>query len=89
MPEVGFTLGYQVCSWCRATVGYNFLYWSNVIRPGGVIDRGVNATYQPFSPISPTFTQNGVVAGVPARPAVFNGSDFWAQGLTLGLEFRW
>jgi Putative beta barrel porin-7 (BBP7) len=90
VPEVGLTLGYQVTSWCRATVGYNFLYWTNVLRPGGTIDRGVNATYQPFSPIAPGTSVGGALAGDPARPApIFNSTDFWAQGLTLGLEFRW
>jgi hypothetical protein len=84
VPEFGLTFGYQLTSWCRATIGYNFLYWSNVIRPGGTIDRGVNTAYVPFAPALPPG------AGVPVRPAFINGnSDFWAQGLTLGLEFRW
>jgi hypothetical protein len=90
VPEVGLTLGFQLCSWCRATVGYNFLYWNNVWRPGGAIDRGINTAYLPFAPITPTTVVNGTVAGVPARPAFIPAStDFWAQGLTLGLEFRW
>lgn len=90
VPEIGFTLGYQLAPWCRATVGYNFLYWSNVLRPGGTIDPSINTAYLPFAPINPSTTMNGVVAGNPVRPAFIpNTSDFWAQGLTLGLEFRW
>jgi hypothetical protein len=46
-----------------------------------VIDRGVNATFQPFAPIGPIG---------PPRPApVFNAHDFWAQGMTVGLELTW
>jgi hypothetical protein len=84
VPETGLTLGYQIRPWCRFTVGYNFLYWSNTIRPGGLVDRAVNTSILPLSLVG------GVPgAAVPARPApLFNSSDFWAQGLTLGLEFR-
>jgi hypothetical protein len=73
VPEVGLNLGYQFCDHLRATVGYNFLYWSDVARPGNLIDLGVARLGPP-----------------PPRPAFnFNGSDFWAQGLTFGLEFRY
>jgi hypothetical protein len=81
VPEGQFTVGYQLRSWCRLTVGYNFLYWSSVIRPGGLIDPGVNASFVPF---------RGTGGGGVARPApVFNTSDMWAQGVTLGVEFHW
>jgi hypothetical protein len=81
VPELGLTVGYQIKPWCRVTAGYNFLYWSSVIRPGGLIDRAVNATYQPFSPVPPTGS---------ARPMpLFNTTDFWAQGVTFGVEFYW
>jgi hypothetical protein len=78
-PEVGLNLGYQLTDHWRAVVGYDFLYWSNVVRPGNQIDRVVNSN-QVAAPI----------AAGPARPAFsFNGSDFWAQGLNFGLEFRY
>jgi hypothetical protein len=75
------TLGYQVTDWLRLTAGYNFLYWNTVARPGEQIDRQVNRTFQPFSPVAATG---------PQRPAfAFSGSDFYAHGLTLGMEFRY
>jgi hypothetical protein len=81
VPEGTFTIGYDITTWCRATIGYNFLYWSNVIRPGGLIDPGVNPTFIPGAPGGPVG---------PARPApMFTTTEFWAQGLTLGLQFRW
>jgi hypothetical protein len=61
-------------------VGYNFLYWSNVIRPGNQVDRVINPNLLPPA--------NGL--GGPNRPTFeFHGSDFWAQGVSFGLEFRY
>ena len=52
------------------------------IRPGTAIDRTIN-----FSQ-SPVFS-TGTLVG-PARPAfTFKDSDFWAQGINFGLEFRY
>jgi hypothetical protein len=80
VPELGLNIGYQLTNHIRAFVGYNFLYWSSVVRPGDQIDPRVNTNLIP-PPIS--------TAG-PAVPAfAFHGSDFWAQGITLGVEFRW
>jgi hypothetical protein len=81
VPEVGLTLGYQFTPCLRGFVGYNFLYWSNVVRPGEQIDLNVNRSFQPGSAIP----RSG--AAVPAFS--FNSSDFYAQGLSLGLEFRY
>src|SRR5207302_1120240 len=41
VPELQFKIGYALTSWMRATVGYDFLYMSNVIRPTDQIDRNV------------------------------------------------
>ena len=82
IPEVGFNVGYQVTPHVRAYVGYTFLYWSDVVRPGDVIDVGVNPTQLPTS------AGAGHLIG-PARPAFqFRDSDFWAQGINVGAEFR-
>jgi hypothetical protein len=83
VPEVGITLGYQVTDYMRVTVGYNFLYWSNVLRAGDQIDRVIDETQIPnFGAIHPPAGQN--------RPAVlFKETDYWAQGLTFGVELRY
>jgi hypothetical protein len=81
VPELGLNLGYQFCPHLRGFVGYNFLYWSDVVRPGQQIDLNVNRTFQPGSPIA----RSG-----PAVPAfAVTGTDFWAQGITVGLELRY
>ena len=38
VPEVGINLGYQVTDNLKLFVGYNFLFWTNVIRPADQID---------------------------------------------------
>jgi hypothetical protein len=84
IPEIGLTAGYQFTEHLRGFVGYNFLYWSQVARPGEQLDRMINPTQFPLA--------NGMFpppAG-QARPAFFfNGSDFWAQGIQVGVEFRY
>lgn len=78
IPEFGIELGYQIdCRW-RAYVGYNVLYWANVLRASEQVDFSVN----------PTQFSGGELVG-EARPAFsFHDSDFWAQGLNFGLECR-
>jgi hypothetical protein len=77
VPQVGLQAGYQVTPHMRVFLGYDFLYWSSVARPGDQIDTTINVS-QAFGPLIG-----------PARPVVpFHTSDFWAQGLNLGLEVR-
>ena len=79
VPEVGLNLSYQVCPNLRLFMGYSFLYWNNVARPGSLIDTVVNTTQQ----------SGGVLAG-PARPAfAFHNTDYWAHGVNFGLELRY
>lgn len=82
VPELGINVGRQLTDHLRVYVGYNLLYWSSVVRPGDQIDFVVNPTQLP-TPAGP-----GVLVG-PARPAFsFRDTDFWAQGVNLGVEFR-
>jgi hypothetical protein len=83
VPEAGFTVGFQITPRLRALVGYTFLYSSAVIRPGQQIDRGLNVTQLPSQ------IGAGTLVGA-ARPApTLHGTDFWAQGLSFGLELRY
>jgi hypothetical protein len=83
VPEGRLGVGVQVTDYLRVSAGYTFLYWSNVARPGDQIDRVVNPAALPIL--------GGTAPAVgPARPAlVFKDTDFWAQGLSFGLEFRY
>jgi hypothetical protein len=75
VPEVTLTLGYQMTQHTRATVGYNFLAWTNVARAGDQIDLQTTSPGDPAVPPHPQYP--------------FQTTSFWAQGLDFGLEFRW
>jgi Putative beta barrel porin-7 (BBP7) len=82
IPEVGFNFGVHLTDWLTARFGYTFLYVNDVVRPGPQIDRVLNSSTQP---LAPGFVQNAT----PARPGfAFSTSDFWAQGVNVGLEFK-
>ncbi|MGH7173058.1 MAG: BBP7 family outer membrane beta-barrel protein [Gemmataceae bacterium] len=83
VPEFGLNFGYAVTRHLRLTFGYTFLYWSNVFRAGDQIDPGVNPTELA------ALAGQGILAG-PARPNfTMQSTDFWAQGLNFGLQFRY
>lgn len=82
VPEIGLNLGYKITDNVRATVGYNFLAWTNVLRPGDQINTTLDSSLIPQFPTTPR--GSGLEPSVP-----FKESTFWAQGLTLGIEFRY
>jgi Putative beta barrel porin-7 (BBP7) len=78
LSEVLVRLGYQITSHVRATVGYDLLALTSVVRPGAAIDEGVNPSNTRFIVVRQPSTE--------LRPVfLFRGTDFWAQGLTAGL----
>jgi hypothetical protein len=81
LPQLDLTLGYQVTEQLRATFGYTFLYWSNVVRPGDHIDRRVDTAQLPNG------SATTVLADYPAFE--FDNTDYWAQGISFGGEYRW
>jgi len=84
IPEIGLNLGYQITSWMSVFVGYTFLYTNNVIRPGNQINRTINTSQDTAYTEDPAARLRG-----PAQPTFkFNSSDFWAQGVNVGLAFR-
>jgi hypothetical protein len=79
VPDLDLTVGCWLTSHCRFLVGYSLLYWPGVARAGDQIDFGINPSQLP----------PGTLAG-PARPAfVLHRSDMWAQGLSVGVEYRY
>jgi hypothetical protein len=80
VPELGATLGYDLLPRVRVIVGYTFIYWSQVARAGDQISSDLNPNL--LAPQADPFS--GAL-----RPAfAFRYTDFWAQGLHLGLEGR-
>jgi hypothetical protein len=80
VPEIGINLGYQLTPRLLVTAGYDFLFWSEVVRAGSQIDTRVNPNLLP--PIA------GPATGPLQPAAIFHGTSFWAQGISLGLVLR-
>jgi hypothetical protein len=78
IPELGINVGYDLTSRLKLTFGYTFLYWSQVVRASDQVDTNVN----------PSQFQGGTLSGVPAPGFKLVTSDFWAQGLNLGFDYR-
>ncbi len=80
VPELGATLGFHVTPRFSLTVGYTFVYFSNVVRAGDQIDTDLNPGLIPI--------EDNPLTG-PLRPQfVFRQTDFFAQGITVGGDFR-
>ena len=80
VPEIGATIGFHVTPRFSLTAGYTFVYFSNVVRAGDQIDTDVNPGLIPI--------EDDPLTG-PLRPHfVFRQSDFFAQGVTVGGDFR-
>lgn len=84
VPEITVNASYMVNDSFRVFLGYNFLYWSNVTRPGNNIDIVVNPNFLPsIDPANPPSREG------QSRPTLlFGGGDFWVMGLNLGAELR-
>jgi hypothetical protein len=84
VPEVGLTLGYQITQRISVFAGYTFLYVSNVVRAPEQVNRTINPVGVPAITGDPPGPRSG-----PAQPSFkFQSSDFWAQGLNVGLALR-
>jgi hypothetical protein len=82
VPEVGVNVGWRITDYLTANVGYTFLYWTHVARPGAQIDPRVN----PFVVPSDQNFGTGPTAGHPLFG--LRTSDFWAQGINFGVTLR-
>jgi hypothetical protein len=81
MTEVNFRLGYQITPQWIASIGYTFLYWGNVIRPEGQINPAIDPRNVPSS-----LSYN---PAAPVPPFALHSTNYWAQGLTVGLEYHY
>jgi hypothetical protein len=75
MGEVGLSVEWQPWSTMKLTLGYSWLYWSDVLRAPEQIDTRIDQS------------QLAPAAGVGSRPAVsLHDTSFWAHGLTGGIR---
>ena len=80
VPRLEVGLDWEFANGWSATVGYNLLYWTDVLRAGEQIDGTVNADL-----LAPGIT-GGTGANRPA--AILNESDYLAHGISFGIERR-
>jgi hypothetical protein len=81
VTEVNLRVGYRITEHWLVSIGYTFLYWSDIIRPAGQINPAVDPRTVPSS-----LAYNPAVAAAPLQ---LHATDYWAQGLTVGLEYRY
>jgi hypothetical protein len=78
VPEMQLKAGVSLGRCVNLFVGYEVLYWSDVVRAADQVDHAVNVP---------------AVAGTPQGSAeprpLFRTSDFWAQGVTFGVELKY
>lgn len=77
VPEVALTMGYNVSQNFRLTLGYTFIYWSEVALAGDLINNSIDASQLSGS--------NGTEPGVPE----LKSQDFWYSGLSFGGSLRY
>ena len=80
VPEAQVKLGYALTPAIQLTVGYDFIYMSDVVRPGDQLDRNL--------PKGQIFSQNGGAVSTTSPSQLFNRTDFYAHGLTAGVSVR-
>jgi hypothetical protein len=80
VPQVGGQVGYNLNANIRLSVGYDFLYWTNVVRPGSQINPVISAAQVP---VSPSYAPGTTFVPGPPR----NSTDFWAQGVSFSVGF--
>jgi hypothetical protein len=78
VPEGELRVGYRFNRFLNASIGYTFLYWSSVVRPGDQVERTINSSQVPTLSRGPL---NGPTAPAP----LLQTTDFWAQGLSFSL----
>jgi hypothetical protein len=74
IPELDGTLAYDLTCRLRLTLGYSLIYWSDVARPGDQIDLNLTPPTATIAAVKPQFQ--------------LKTTDYWAQGLNFGLDFR-
>jgi hypothetical protein len=77
VPEFGVSLKYQISCCLEASFGYTLLYFSDVARPGDQVDLRVDPR-QITDPANAT----------PFPAFTFADSDYWVQGINVGLELK-
>ena len=77
VPEGSIKIAYAFNEHFSVSLGYFFLYFPNVVRPGDQIDRRVNVQSVPAAPFSPL---------LPGPPSL-GTNNLTVNGFTAGMQF--
>lgn len=77
IPEFNMNLHVSVTQRLDLSVGYSFIYFTNVALAGDQIDTRVNLTQQ-----------SGPLVGAARPLPLLADTDFWLQGLNFGANYR-
>lgn len=80
VPEAGVNFGIEPFGHMRFLVGYSFMWWSNVARPGEQMDRNVNPGQMPRSDTFYTPVMQSASTHIDQQ-------SFWLQTLNFGVTF--
>ena len=80
IPEAIANVGYRLTPWATMSVGYNFMYVHNLVRPGAQIDPAVNPQNFPFGSGSASATHPGFQ---------YRSEDLWLQGINFSMMFTY
>lgn len=80
VPEIAVKTQFALTEWCSVSGGYSLLYWNKVLCPGDQMSPLVNVTQLPG---------RGPVTGPLDPKPQFLHTDYFAQGLNAGVEFRY
>ncbi len=75
VPQMQAQIQRQIWGGLSAYADFDALYWSDVVRPGGLVDRSLNLTQQFGAPLA------GPAAPLPR----LDHTNFWAEGVSFGL----
>lgn len=81
LPEAALRVRYSVTDWMELSAGYEFLFLNSVVRPADQVSGTLNSS---LAPSQVPFGNGGPIAPPPS----FHRTDFSAQGLNVGVEFR-
>jgi hypothetical protein len=83
MSEEDLRVGYRVTRCLTLNVGCSFLYWNDVLRAGNQLQDAIDPRTIPSN-----IAYDPAVKGT-APVHRFVASDYWAMGLSVGVEFRY
>ena len=92
IPEGTINVGIALTRSLTGFIGYNYLYVSDVVRPGSLVGPTVNTATVPFNvntntiPFSSTY---GAAGRPPGNRVILTHEEYWLHGINFGMQLRY